>query len=132
MNKVVQKWLIPLSPSDIRSFLNLDGYYRRLVEGFSSISLTLITLIEKKVTIKWCKACEKTYQDLKTFLTSAPILTLSEGFGGLILYCDASRIEFGCVLRQHSRVIVYTLRQLNVHENKYCHMIWSLFGLCFP
>lgn len=102
------------------------------IEGFSSISLPLISLIEEKVKIQWYKACEKTYQDLKTWLTSAPIMTLSEGSGGLILYCDALRIEFWCVLRQNSRVIVYTLRQLKVHEDKNCHMIWSLFGLCFP
>jgi len=27
----------PLTPTDIRSFLGLAGYYRRFVEGFSSV-----------------------------------------------------------------------------------------------
>jgi len=41
----------PLSPSDIRSFLGLVGYYRRFVEGFSSISSPLTALTQKKVKI---------------------------------------------------------------------------------
>ncbi|WMV49549.1 hypothetical protein MTR67_042934 [Solanum verrucosum] len=43
----------------------------------------------------------------------------NEGSNGFILYCDASRIGFGFVLMQHNKEIVYTLRQLIVHENNY-------------
>ena len=32
--KVVKNWQEPLTPTDIRSFLGLDGYYHRFVEGF--------------------------------------------------------------------------------------------------
>ena len=39
----------PISPSDIRSFLGLAGYYRRFVEGFSSIAVPLTWLTQKKV-----------------------------------------------------------------------------------
>ncbi|WMV50008.1 hypothetical protein MTR67_043393 [Solanum verrucosum] len=42
-NKIdaVKSWPRPLSPSDIRSFLGLAGYYWRVVEGFSSIASPL-------------------------------------------------------------------------------------------
>ena len=39
----------PLTPTDIPSFLGLDGYYRRFVEGFSSIDAPLKALMKKKV-----------------------------------------------------------------------------------
>ncbi|KAH0706337.1 hypothetical protein KY285_010839 [Solanum tuberosum] len=39
----------PTSPTDIRSFLGLAGYYRRSVEGFSSITFPLTKLTYKKV-----------------------------------------------------------------------------------
>ncbi|XP_069152728.1 uncharacterized mitochondrial protein AtMg00860-like [Solanum lycopersicum] len=49
----------PLTPTDIPSFLGLDGYYRRFVEGFSSIDAPLKALMKKKV--KQFKVHEKNY-----------------------------------------------------------------------
>ncbi|WMV09563.1 hypothetical protein MTR67_002948, partial [Solanum verrucosum] len=93
----VNSWPRPLTPSDIRRFLGLAGYYRRFVEGFSSIASHLTTLTQKKVKFIWSEACEKSFQELKDRLTSAPVLTLSEGTYGFVVYCDASRIGLGCV-----------------------------------
>ncbi|WMV07857.1 hypothetical protein MTR67_001242 [Solanum verrucosum] len=88
----------PLSLTDIRSFLGLAGYYRRFVEGFSSIASPLTTLTQKKVKFVCSEACEKIFQELKDRLTSAPVLTLPEGTYGFMVYCDASRVDLGCTL----------------------------------
>ena len=40
----VKSWPRPLSPTDIRSFLGLAGYYWRFVEGFSFIACPLTSL----------------------------------------------------------------------------------------
>ena len=56
---------------------------------------------------------------MKDRLTSAPVLTLSEGTKDFVVYCDASRIGLGCVLMQHGKVIAYASRQLKVHERNY-------------
>ncbi|WMV42108.1 hypothetical protein MTR67_035493 [Solanum verrucosum] len=37
----------PLTPSDIRSFLGLASYYRRFVEGFSSVVSPMMALTQK-------------------------------------------------------------------------------------
>ena len=50
---MVKKWLIPTTPSDIRSFLALVGYYRWFVESFSSITSSLTKLTQKKVKFSW-------------------------------------------------------------------------------
>ncbi|WMV58923.1 hypothetical protein MTR67_052308 [Solanum verrucosum] len=70
----------PLSPSDIRSFLGLAGYYKRFVEGFSYIASPLTSLTKKKAKFIWSEAFEKSFQELKDKLTSAPVLTLPEGY----------------------------------------------------
>ncbi|WMV14113.1 hypothetical protein MTR67_007498 [Solanum verrucosum] len=111
----VKSWPRPLTPSDIRSFLSLVGYYRSFVEGFSLIASPSTPLTQKKVKFIWSKACEKYFQELKDRLTSAPALTLPEGTGG----CDASRIGLGCVLMQNRKVIAYASRQLKIHEKNY-------------
>ncbi|WMV29154.1 hypothetical protein MTR67_022539 [Solanum verrucosum] len=88
----VKSWARPLTPTDVRSFLGLANYYRRLVEGFSSIASPLMTLTQKKAKFVWLEACEKSFQELKDILTSTPVLTLPEGTDGFVVYCDTSRV----------------------------------------
>ncbi|KAH0637947.1 hypothetical protein KY290_036496 [Solanum tuberosum] len=72
-----------------------------------------------KVTIKNKLKCEKSFAELKTRLTTAPVLTLPEGSDGYVIYCDTSRVGLGCVLMQRGNVIAYASRQLKVHEKNY-------------
>ena len=76
-------------------------------------------LTQKKVKFLWSESCEKSFQELKTRLTSAPILTLPDGVDGFVVYCDASRVGLGCVLMQKGKVIAYASRQLKPHEKNY-------------
>ncbi|KAH0639227.1 hypothetical protein KY285_035813 [Solanum tuberosum] len=103
----------------VSTFLGLAGYYRRFVDGFSSIASPLTALTQKKSKFEWSKSCEKSFQLLKDKLTSAPVLTLPEGTEGFVVYCDASRVGLGSVLMQHGKVIAYASRQLKVHEKNY-------------
>jgi hypothetical protein len=54
-----------MSVSDIRSFLGLDGYYRRFIEGFSKISKPMTEMLEKYKQFEWTPACEASFQELK-------------------------------------------------------------------
>jgi hypothetical protein len=42
--EAIKNWSVPKSPLEIRSFLGLAGYYRRLIEGFSKIAQPLTPL----------------------------------------------------------------------------------------
>jgi len=117
--EAVKQWPRPTSATNIRIFLGLAGYYRRFVEGFSSIASPLTKLTQKKAKFQWSDDCEKSFAELKTRLTTAPVLTLPEGLDGYVIYCDASRVGLGCVLMQRGKVIAYASRQLKVHEKNY-------------
>ena len=41
---IVKEWAQPGNASEIRSFLELVGYYRKFVEGFSKVALPLTVL----------------------------------------------------------------------------------------
>ena len=117
--EAVKNWPRPTMPMEIRSFLGLAGYYRRFVEGFSSILAPLMKLTHEASKFQWNDASEKSFQDLKNKLISTPVLVLPEGTEGYTVYCDASRIGLGCVLMQHGKVIAYASRQLQPHEKNY-------------
>ena len=114
--EAVKSWPTSLNPIDIRNFLGLVGYYRRLVEGFSSIASLLTTLTQKKSKFEWLEFCEKSFQLLKDRLAYAPVLTQPKGTDGFVIYCDASQVGIGCVLMQHGEVTVYASRKLKTNE----------------
>ncbi|KAH0681196.1 hypothetical protein KY284_022281 [Solanum tuberosum] len=117
--EVVKNWPRPTTPTEIRSFLGLAGYYRRFVEGFSSIAAPLTKLTHKETKFQWSDECERSFQELRNKLTSTPVLVLPEGTEGYAVYCDASGVGLGCVLMQHGKVIAYGSRQLRPHEKNY-------------
>ncbi|GJS18866.1 putative reverse transcriptase domain-containing protein [Tanacetum coccineum] len=90
--EAVKNWKAPRTPSEVRSFLGLAGYYRRFIENFSKIAKSLTILTQK-------------------FLPDGP-----EDF---VVYYDASGLGLGCVLMQRAKVIVYASRQLETHEKNY-------------
>ncbi|GJT63670.1 putative reverse transcriptase domain-containing protein, partial [Tanacetum coccineum] len=115
----IKDWASPKSPTEIRQFLGLVGYYRRFIEGFSKIAKPMTKLTQKKVKFVWGDKQEATFQLLKQKLCSAPILALPEGSEDFIAYCDASKKGLGAVLMQREKVIAYASRQLKIHEKNY-------------
>ena len=74
--ETVKNWVRPTNVSKIRSFVGLASYYCRFVKGFSSNASQLTNLTKQNVSFVLSDECEKSFQNLKTLLTTAPILTL--------------------------------------------------------
>ncbi|GKC72174.1 putative reverse transcriptase domain-containing protein, partial [Tanacetum coccineum] len=90
--EAVKNWKAPKTPTKVRSFLGLAGYYRRFIENFSKIAKCLTILTQK---------------------------SLLDGPEDFVVYCDASGIGLGSVLMQRGKVIAYASRQLKNHEKNY-------------
>ncbi|GJX96929.1 putative reverse transcriptase domain-containing protein [Tanacetum coccineum] len=117
--EAIKDWVSPKTPTEIRQFLGLAGYYRRFIKGFSKIARPMIKLTQKSVKFEWGEKTEAAFQLLKQKLCSAPILALPEGSENFVVYCDASHKGLGAVLMQREKVIAYASRQLKVHEKNY-------------
>ncbi|GKC18533.1 putative reverse transcriptase domain-containing protein [Tanacetum coccineum] len=115
----IKDWASPRSPTEIRQFLGLAGYYRRFIEGFSKIAKSMTKLTQKGIKFDWGEKEENAFQLIKQKLCSAPILALPEGSEDFVVYCDASHKGLGAVLMQREKVIAYASRQLKVHEKNY-------------
>ncbi|KAK1605555.1 hypothetical protein QYE76_029228 [Lolium multiflorum] len=93
--KTVAEWKTPTTQTEVRAFLGLAGYYRRFIEGFSSIARPMTQLLKKDKKFEWTTKCEESFQKLKTKLTTAPILIMPDITKPFDVYCDASKIGLG-------------------------------------
>ncbi|GJT53049.1 putative reverse transcriptase domain-containing protein [Tanacetum coccineum] len=88
--EAVKNWASPTTPTEVRQFLGLAGYYRRFIQGFSKIAKPLTKLTQKNKKYIWEKDQETAFQLLKQKLCEAPILAILEGNNDFIIYYDAS------------------------------------------
>ncbi|GKB84827.1 putative reverse transcriptase domain-containing protein [Tanacetum coccineum] len=117
--EAVKNWEAPRTLSEVRSFLGLEGYYRRFIENFSKIAKPFTVLTHKSKTYDWGEEQENAFQTLKDKLCNAPVLALPDGLEDFVVYCDAFCLGLGCVLMQGGKVIAYVSRQLNFYEKNY-------------
>ena len=129
--EAILNWKRPESTTEVRSFLGLAGYYRKFVKDYSKIAGPLSALTSKLLPFAWNDKCEKSFQELKRMLTSAPILTLPEGSEDFAVFTDASQDGLGCVLMQRGKVIAYASRKLRLHEDRYSTHDLELAAIIF-
>ncbi|KAK1681688.1 hypothetical protein QYE76_042536 [Lolium multiflorum] len=115
--KTVKEWKAPTTQTEVRAFLGLAGYYRRFVEGFSSIARPMTQLLKKDKKFEWTDKCEVSFQKLKARLTTAPILIMPDITKPFDVYCDASKIGLGCVLMQEGK------KELNMRQRRWIELI---------
>ncbi|GKA34004.1 putative reverse transcriptase domain-containing protein [Tanacetum coccineum] len=105
--EAVNNWASPTTPTEVRQFLGLAGYYRRFIKDFSKIAKSLTELTQKNKKYIWGENQESAFQLLKQKLCEAPILALPEGNDDFVIYCDASHQGLGAVLMQREKVNAY-------------------------
>ncbi|XP_020081265.1 uncharacterized protein LOC109704890 [Ananas comosus] len=74
--EAIKDWPRPTNVMEVRSFVDLAGYYRRFVEGFSKIVIPLTHLTQKGTKFVWNDECDRSFQELKERLTTTPVLAL--------------------------------------------------------
>ena len=90
--KYVHKWTTPINESEVRSFMSLAKYYKKLIESFSQIANMITSLQNKGVKFIWNQKCEYTIKLLKELLTCAPILQIMD-LDKEYVVCTAASLE---------------------------------------
>jgi hypothetical protein len=121
--KAVQNYPVPKSVKEVRSFLGLASYYRKLIPRFAEIAKPLTELTQKGEEFMWTPLRQKHFDELKKKLTTAPVLAYPEFQVPFILSTDASSKAIAAVLSQvqggAERPTAYASRQLNKAERAY-------------
>ena len=124
----MKNWPVPDSVKQVRAFIALCSYYRRFIKNFAQIARPLHKLLEKQdkkgTNFNWDRGCQDSFENLKTALIAAPILSNPAQSEAFILDTDASDFGIGAVLSQiqdgTEKVIAYFSRSLSRSERNYC------------
>ncbi|KAK3512082.1 hypothetical protein QTP70_030361 [Hemibagrus guttatus] len=98
---VVRNWPIPTSVKDLQRFLGFANFYRWFIQGYSSITNPLTSLLRNKPkSLTWTPATTQAFDKLKTAFTTAPLLVHPDPKLPFIVEVDASTTRVGVVLSQ--------------------------------
>jgi len=121
--KAEQNFPTPTCVKDVRSFLELASFYRRLVSKFAEIAKPLTSLTRKDQPFTWGTSQQEAFRKRKEKLCTTPVLTFPDFSLPFILTTDASKTGLGAILSQvqngEERPIAYASRQTNKAEQSY-------------
>ena len=98
--KAIENWMEPTSKKQVRSFLGLCNYYKSHIKDFAAVAAPLNRLTSKKATWRWTEEEQEAFEQLKVLLSQAPVLSLYNSKGKILVDCDASNYAIGAVLSQ--------------------------------
>ena len=132
----------PKTQKQLKSFLGTVGYFRDHINNFAKISYPLTQLIgsSKPCKLSWGEAHQKSFDALKTALTTSPVLHAPDIRKPYHLACDTSKVSISAILMQPAdsdekpdHVIAFASRKLKpneqnlpVIERELLSIIWSL------
>ena len=93
-------------PQGNKTILRLCGYYRKFLPHFADISMHLAKLTGHKVIWDWCSKCDLSFQMMKNFMISAPILKYPDTTKPYTIFTDASKYGLAGVLTQEHTSVV--------------------------
>ncbi|KAJ8416125.1 hypothetical protein AAFF_G00381470 [Aldrovandia affinis] len=122
--QAITGWPTPTNQTQVKSFVGLASYYRRFVQGFSSVAAPLYQLLQKDRDFVWTEQCQEAFSSLQRALSEAPVLSPPDTTLPFILDTDASGVGAGGVLSQvgpdGERVVAYFSRRFNKAKRRYC------------
>ncbi|RVW29444.1 Retrovirus-related Pol polyprotein from transposon 17.6 [Vitis vinifera] len=133
--ELIAKLSSPTTIKGVRQFLGHAGFYRRFIQDFSKLTRPLCELLAKDAKFVWDERCQKSFDQLKQFLTTAPIVRAPNWQLPFEVMCDVSDFAIRVVLGQREDgkpyVIYYASKTLNEAQRNYTTIEKELLVVVF-
>lgn len=134
----IQEFPIPSTKKELLRFLGMSGYYRGFCPNFASVVTPLTELLKADVKYVWSPSCQQAFDEVKSLLSSAPVLAAPQLNLPFQLQVDASDVGAGAVLLQTgedgvARPVSYFSKKFKGYQRNYSviekealALIWAL------
>jgi hypothetical protein len=117
--ETVMKWNTPRDVGQLCSFLGLYNYFRRFIQGYSTLVAPLTNLTRHDSKYNWTVECQEAFYKVKYALTHAPVLALPTFGEPFEVIFDASIVGIGAILLQKGRPIAFENQKFSPAEKNY-------------
>ena len=94
------------NPKEIKIILGFMWLLQKVLPHFADILRPLAKLTGQKVKWDWCTKCDLSFQMMKDFLISAPILKYPDTTKLYTIFTDASKYGWaGVLIQEHTSVV---------------------------
>jgi hypothetical protein len=119
----IKNFPIPKTRKNVRQFLGKVNFYLKYIPNATRVLDPLHNLLRKNVEFAWSKKCQESFDKVKNYLSSTPILAIFDREKPINIYTDASIEGIGAVLKQPQedgteKPVAYFSRKLNEYQKK--------------
>eukprot|EP00798_Chlamydomonas_sp_ICE-L_P029763 gene29763-biopygen4386 len=142
--KAVNDWPTPKTAKEVQQFLGLPNFFRKFIQGYSSVAAPLIAIANRNDTRPgkckpagkplgnrqqglqglgfqaiWSPKCQQAFDEIKRSLTNAPLLAHPDPSKDYRAVADASVVGTGGVLLQDGRPVAFHSHKFSKAERNY-------------
>ena len=133
--ELISKLPSPTNVKTVRQFLRHAGFYQRFIKDFSKIAKPLYKLLEKDVKFSWERDCQRSFEELKSYLTTTLIVRSPNWQLPFEVMCDVSDLAIGAVLGQREEgkpyLVYYASKTLNKAQRNYTIIEKELLAMVY-
>ena len=134
--KAINQLSPPVNVKTLQKFLGMVNYHRNHIKNFAQIANPLYNLLKKGTPFNWDISCQRSFDQLRNALTSAPILGIpdyTDKYESYEVVCDSSKVGHGATLSQwdgnQRRIIAYFSKSVPKHQQKLGATKLEMLGL---
>lgn len=129
----IQNFPVPKNQKNVRQFLGKINFYNEYIPKISLILEPLHNLLRKGQKFIWSEECQKTFEYMKNFLCTQPVLAIFDPDLPIHIYTDASLQGIGAVLKQpqiqedpkSEKPVAYFSKKLNESQKRKKLFTWK-------
>ena len=123
--KIIKEYPRPRNAKEIKRFLGIASYFRRLIKNYSQRSAPLRELMAKNREFEWTERQEQSFRDIRDTLCTSPVLGYPDRNKPLRVILDACATGLGYILAHVNEdgtetPLFYGGRSTTRAERNYC------------